>query len=327
LVRASGLIPLQLWLEAQGRQANDLFSSAGLSASPSAAPNRLVSLHAFMALVVKLAETEGPDLGARIASPEGYLLLGIPARALHASGTIREALMRISSSFHLHAWHVFWTWAAVPGGLEVAESIPVPDTLEAHHQAQQHIAALVSCLGVFATVAPLKAAIRLSPHPRFGVAHLKPHLGDDITACPGRRLTMFIADDVLDARFPWEPVRPAGDGDRLGRAACSTLAESVRILIAGMVEDGDVSIDKLVHCSGRSRRTLQRQLAAEGTSFAEQLDLVRQDLALSHLGNSGDSISAISQTLGYRCPSTLTRAVRRWTATNPRQIRTWINAM
>jgi AraC-like DNA-binding protein len=304
-----------------------VFRSAGLPAYPSAAPNRLVALHAFLTLVVELAETDGPALGARLASPQAFLLLGTPARALRASGTIREALMRISSSFHLHASHVFWTWTAVPGGLEVSESIPVPDTLEAHHQAQQHIAAMVSCLGVFATGAPLKAAIRLAPHPLFGVAHLKPYLGDDITACPGRRLTMFIADDVLDASFPWEPMRPSGDGDGLGRVACSTLADSVRILIAGMVEDGEVSIDKLVQCSGRSRRTLQRQLAAEGTSFAEQLDLVRQDLALSHLGKRGDSISAISQTLGYRCPSSLTRAVRRWTATNPRQIRTRMSAL
>lgn len=324
LIRASALIPLQLWLEAESRHAEPVFRSVGLPASPSSSPNRLVSLHAFVALVVELSKTAGPGLGARMASPQAFIMMGTPARALRASSTIREALMRITSSFHLHASHIFWTWNTVSGGLELSEALPVPETANGHHQAQQHIAALLSCLGLFANGAPLAAAIRLSPHPVHGIEHLKPYLGNDLTASPGRRLSMFVADEVLDTRFPWEPEASLEACGKLGRASCSTLGESVRILIAGMVEDGDVSIDRLLQSSARSRRTIQRQLAAEGTSFAQQLDIVRQELALSRLGQRAVSISEISQTLGYRCPSSLTRAVRRWTDTNPRQIRTQI---
>jgi AraC-like DNA-binding protein len=155
----------------------------------------------------------------------------------------------------------------------------------------------------------------------FGVDHLKPHLGDDIEPLSQRSFRMWISDEVLDTHLPWEPAEELPSGIGVGSAAQPGLVESARILIAGMLEDGMASIDRLALCAAMSRRTLQRHLAAEGTSFAKLLDSVRADLALSSLSGSADSICAISRNVGYRTPSSLTRAVRRWSEANPREIR------
>lgn len=284
-------------------------------------PTRLVSLHTYMGIIGRLSEKEGPDFGIRLATPEAFLQLGVPARGLLASRTIREALMRNSSSLHRHNSHAFMLVKPASGGVEVSESLPVAETAAVQHQALQYVAGLVNCLGLFATGKPLPMRLRIFPHPTAGVDHLKPYLGDQIEPLAQRTFRMWIADEVLDTAFPWEPAPDVPNGIGVGSAAHPGLAESARILIAGMIEDGAATIDGLAQRAARSRRTLQRQLAAEGTSFAKLLDSVRADLALASLHGSDDRICTISQNLGYRKPSSLTRAVRRWSDSNPRQIR------
>jgi AraC-like DNA-binding protein len=311
-----------MWLRAQGWPVAETLLAAGLPAAPSAAPTRLVSLHAFFHLIDSLGEREGPDFGVRIATPEALLHLGAPARAIQASRTVREGLTKAATTFHQHSSHVFFQTSATSGGMEVAASIPISGTAEMHHQAQQHVAGFVSSLGLLAMGRPLPAAIRIAPHPIHGVAHLKPHLGEDVTAGPGRQLRMRIPDAYLDLAFPWEPLSlPCDEADSLESIQCGSMGDSARTLISGMIEDGNPSMDRLALCAGRSRRTLQRLLAAEGTSFAALLDSVRHDHALSHLNDGRDSVSSIAQEVGFRSVSSLSRAVRRWTNASPRQIR------
>jgi AraC-like DNA-binding protein len=321
LMRSSGVIPLELWLLANGRPAAGILAKAGLPTSPSSVPNRLVSLHAYMRVIGRLSETEGPDFGVRLATREAFLQLGVPARAMLGSRTIREAVMRNASTLHHHNSHAFMLVTPAPGGVEVSETLQVAETALAHHQALQYVAGLVNCLGLFAMGRPLPMRLRIFPYPALGVDHLKPCFGDHVEPLAQRTFRMWIADEVLDTALPWEPAEDLPSGIGVGSASHPGLADSARILIAGMVADGAATIDGLAQRAARSRRTLQRQLAAEGTSFAQLLDSVRADLALASLYGSDDSICAISRSLGYRTPSSLTRAVRRWSEANPRQIR------
>lgn len=310
-----------MWLLANDRPAAEILSAAGLPACPSAAPARLAAFHAFFALLARLAETEGPDLGARIATPEALQQLGTPARAIRASRTLREALVNISRTLHHHASQVFFLAETVPGGMKVSASIPLAAPPEQHHQAQQHIASLVCTIGQLAFGQRLPARIRLMPHARFGVAHLEPLLGPDLEASPGQ-LRMLIDDAWLDGLFPWHLDARDDSGAESGEpVARQTLTESARVLIAGMVEDGNPSLDRLALMAGRSRRTMQRLLADERTSFAELLDSIRCELALAQLSGTSSAVASIAGDVGYKAPSSLSRAVRRWTESNPRQLR------
>ncbi len=321
LVRSSALIGLETWLLDYGQPAAEILASAGLPPCARANPARLVSFHAFIDLLERLSRVHGLDLGARIATPEALMMLGAPAQAVRASQTVREALWTIARNFHFHVSQVFFLVEAAPGGLDVKVAIPVVASPAAHHQAQQHIACLVRALGLHTGQGPLPASIRMIGHPDAGIDHLRPWLGDDICQIDGRYLEMRIPDSALDARFPWTPAASARTEEPLDHVAQPTLANSARILIAGMIEDGNPTLDRLALMAGRSRRTMQRLLEAEGTSFVELLDEVRRDLALSRLSGTANPVSAIAGDVGYRTPSSLSRAVRRWTENSPRRLR------
>lgn len=66
-----------------------------------------------------------------------------------------------------------------------------------------------------------------------------------------------------------------------------------------------------------SARTLQRRLEGLGTSFQEELDRTRQDLAESYLSDPGLKLSELSLLLGYAEQSVFTRAFKRWTGVSP----------
>lgn len=74
-----------------------------------------------------------------------------------------------------------------------------------------------------------------------------------------------------------------------------------------------------------SRRSLQRKLEVEGTSFATIFDRVRAGLARSYLLESRLSVAEIAELLGYSETGALTRAVRRWFGENPRRVRRLAN--
>jgi AraC-like DNA-binding protein len=321
LIRASAIIGLEDWLLAAGRPAAEILSAAGLPPSPRAAPARLASFHALFDLLARLAETEGPEFSARIATPEALMMLGAPATAVRSSQTVREALHKVARTFHNHVSQAFFLVENVPGGLEVVSSIPIDAPVEMHHQAYQQIARFVRCIGEAAGLGPLPCRIRIVGHPRHGVAHLMPLLGDELVAHGTRHLRMFIPDTAADAQLHWGPDDAGCGEETLRRVGCATLSDSARVLIAGMVEDGNPSLDRLAMLAGRSRRTMQRLLGAEGASFVDLLDEVRRDLALSRLTGSEVPVAEIAGDVGYKTPSSLSRAVRRWTESNPRRLR------
>jgi len=72
---------------------------------------------------------------------------------------------------------------------------------------------------------------------------------------------------------------------------------------------------------GLSERSLQRELAAENTSFRELLDETRCELAIKHLQNEKVSVAEISFLLGFSEPSAFHRFFKRQTGKTPNAFR------
>jgi AraC-like DNA-binding protein len=70
-----------------------------------------------------------------------------------------------------------------------------------------------------------------------------------------------------------------------------------------------------------STRSLQRQLALENISYSELVDEVREEMAKSLLARDDLGIAEIGAALGYRDPSSFSRAFMRWTQMSPRNYR------
>ena len=101
--------------------------------------------------------------------------------------------------------------------------------------------------------------------------------------------------------------------------AATQLAPSISLFSTScpwlvQVESGSkviVSSQLRVKITRISPRTLQRRLRDEGTSFADLLDDLRQEMALRLLRDRKLAIYEVAFLLGYAEPSTFHRAFRR----------------
>ncbi len=73
--------------------------------------------------------------------------------------------------------------------------------------------------------------------------------------------------------------------------------------------------------AGVTLRTLQRRLAEQGTSFRALVESTRQSIALERISHTDETLSDISELLGYSSPASLSRAVRKWTNVPPKRLR------
>lgn len=118
---------------------------------------------------------------------------------------------------------------------------------------------------------------------------------------------------------------PHAQLERLGRRERRLLqhqpqprwSEAVSALLAPLLRNGDGQIDRCAALLAVSRRTLQRRIEAEGTSFRLLVDEVRRALSLRYLaaGYRGESVAAL---IGYRQPGQFYRAFRAWHGDSPR---------
>jgi AraC-like DNA-binding protein len=96
-------------------------------------------------------------------------------------------------------------------------------------------------------------------------------------------------------------------------AAPVTWQERFRLALAGAFEDGSPSLGTLARRLAVSPRTLQRQLAAHGTTWRAELDTARQRRAWQ-ARQGGADMASLARQLGYADARSARRAVRRWDA-------------
>lgn len=88
------------------------------------------------------------------------------------------------------------------------------------------------------------------------------------------------------------------------------------ILQKGLLMD-QCSAGDIADAIGIHERTLHRRLQSAGTTFRQELDLVRESLSLQLLQSSSMPICDIASTLGYADSSGFIRAFHRWTGGSP----------
>ena len=84
---------------------------------------------------------------------------------------------------------------------------------------------------------------------------------------------------------------------------------------------GQSSGNEVAQILSLQRRTLNRRLRAEGTTFQKLLDEVRLDVTRQLLLQSQTPIEEIATALCYADVSAFMHAFRRWTGTTPARFR------
>ncbi len=103
--------------------------------------------------------------------------------------------------------------------------------------------------------------------------------------------------------------------------AADPLVLRVHVAVAKLLDERVTTLDAVAALLRLTRRTLQRELKARGTSHTQLLDDVRRERALRLLEDGKLTVTEVAYRLGLSEPSAFFRAFRRWTGTSPTAFR------
>jgi AraC-like DNA-binding protein len=101
----------------------------------------------------------------------------------------------------------------------------------------------------------------------------------------------------------------------------ASMQERVRSALSEMLPAGQSSIEEAADRLGMSKRSLQRRLSEESSSYQEVLNTTRRELAYSYLSRSSASLVEIAYLLGFQDGNSFLRAFRGWTGQTPGEYR------
>ncbi len=99
------------------------------------------------------------------------------------------------------------------------------------------------------------------------------------------------------------------------------LPQSLQIILKSMMPEGNTKLDVIAEIVGISKRSLNRLLQKQQTSYKEILRKTRYQIAVEKLAYTNISIAEIAFDLGYSDPAHFTRAFKKWSGCNPSQFR------
>jgi AraC-like DNA-binding protein len=201
-----------------------------------------------------------------------------------------------------------------------------PVVLATEHAAETIMASLVHFIRGIVGESFVPIAVRLPHRASRRAPVLERYFGCPVLHEAGEISTEFPTE-LLDRPMPGADPALAGylksQAETLaGRlAARDVVSQECARRIAEGLGRGEPAQTDVARQMGMSERTLQRRLAAEGTTFNELLEDARRTMAVSYLADRKLAAYEVSFLLGYSEPATFFRAFKRWTGKTPQQYR------
>lgn len=107
----------------------------------------------------------------------------------------------------------------------------------------------------------------------------------------------------------------------LARLDKNDIVQQVKVAIIDQLPSGNVTDDSVSEAIYTSKRSLQRKLNEQGTTFKTILTEVRKDLACKYIYDRNLTLTEISFMLGFSEMSSFSRAFKRWTGESPKEFR------
>lgn len=92
-------------------------------------------------------------------------------------------------------------------------------------------------------------------------------------------------------------------------------------VVSELMRFGDPTLPSAAARLGTSARSLQRQFKENGITYSDVVNEVRYEIARSLLATTTLDVAEIGATLGYRDPSSFSRAFMRWSGMSPKAYR------
>lgn len=336
LVRAAGMHGYPALMRSLGHDPVPLLARCGLSEALLADEDRRVPLQqAYDLMRISVEATGLKDFGLRAARVQDIGVIGPLALAMQNAGTIRQSIDYLSRYLCVQSPALVVTLTApgrlLPDTADLCYDPAATGNLRFVPQVVDHGLGLVhvslrSLLGPryalravslpHPPVAPLEAYERFFGAPVHGaqpVAALhfaQTMLAEPVTAA--RPALLRMAADYLSRQAP---------------GADAALAARARLAIAHSLAQGPVDKTTVAAMLSLHPRTLQRRLAAEGTSFEALRDAARTQAALRYLGDADYAIAQVSGLVGFSEQSAFTRFCRARLGDTPRAIRSRLGSL
>lgn len=305
-----------------GADPDALLAEAGLAANALDQPEDKVPYAALTALVARMsARTACPHLGLLVGRMWQLSELGVLGEAVRNSRTVGDALRTLAVHQHLNSGGglVFTTEDA--GVAELGYAIYHPRIEGASLYLDAVLTAgsnyLRDLVGPSATPTEVLFAHPKPPDlaPYRAVFRVTPRFESERTVL--RFPAAWLARPVIGA----DPAKFADAMSRIERAGRGALLQQVTRAVRILMLSDEISGEAAAQALAMHRRTLNRRLKAQGTTFQEVLDRVRAEAACQLLEGTRTSLDDIAATLGYASVSAFMRAFRRWTGVAPGQWR------
>ena len=305
-----------------GVDATALFAGFGLSQAYLAQSDNIIPFTVLGELLCRAeALTQCPHLGLLIGRDAPPSPLGMISELLPHCSDVGTALTYLQDFFHLHdrgAIPTRWVEGDL-ASLGYSVIAPMPCGVEHVHEGGLVIACKIM-------------QVLCGPRWRPQSVQLARRWPDDprpyreIFACPiefdsDHYALVFPAADLRKPIIGSDRNRFQALSERLTdirNQADLCFLEQARRTIQGLVVLRRCSLDEVAAAFAVNRRTMNRMLAASGTTYRELLESVRRTLAQRLIAHTDLPLAAIAATLDYSDPSAFCRAYRAWVGETPR---------
>jgi AraC-like DNA-binding protein len=323
LIRVAAIVPVRRFLVRSAAAVDRILERAHLSQRIFDHAEALIPQRVAARLLDEAASVAGVELlGAHIGRATALEQLGTFGRRIVQAATLDDALATAGRMASSYSGELFWV-ARSREEVRIWHRFPEVVGSQQRQLEQYSLLMMLQFLrGVAGPTWRPRAVFVPSGVPR-AIADLDllgestvnfDQVGWAITISPAllrlplpRTATHVVTPSELRA---WTKSAPARD---LPGAMCQ--------LVETVLRDGDAEIDLVANWLGTSVRTLQRRLAAVGTSYADVLAKTRFETAVSRLADRSARLCDIAVEVGYADPAHFTRAFRRWTGSPPRAFR------
>lgn len=268
----------------------------------------------------------GAPVGLLVAQQLELAHLGLVGALMQNSANVGDAIRRSLEAQRLLRSAPLWTSQSLPTGDLQMRACVLPWQASLRHPVEALVLGGISTARAIARscFAPARICFR-HPRPHWaadverwiegGVEWGATDDGATLPAAVLRQPVPFADAQVADVlQSHAARVLSARDAQAGGQAL---LAPAVRDTVADVLHDGAPNEANVARRLGLSRRTLQRLLHQEGTSFGALVQSVRHAAALKLLVDPHRTLAEISSALGFSEPSAFHRAFRRWTGDAP----------
>ncbi len=198
-------------------------------------------------------------------------------------------------------------------------TLPPPSSLVA---AELLFSVGLARMGTHELIRPSRIVAEAPPTP---AAAYEKFLGVPIRRGKGHSVS-FRRDDALKPFLSsndamWAIFEPALRKRLAELDASASTAERVRATLLEGLPSGNVAMDSVARRLALSKRTLQRRLEDEGTSYQAVLRVTREALALHYLERTSLPVTEIAFLLGFEEPNSFFRAFSEWTGRTPETVR------